>query len=103
LLVGALVVGHNVRELPRRKLPPREPNFILRWLMLAVTVCVAGVVLFGGLFVQFVISAGTGVISPHLPFWVFLVVGSLWAAGAVTGVVREFYRQLRPDGHDGKT
>jgi hypothetical protein len=99
-LVGALVIAHNIRELPRRKLPPREPNVILRWLMLAVTLVVAAFVLVMGLFVQFVMSAGAAVISPHLPFWVFLVVGSLWTAGVVTGVIREFYRQLRREGQD---
>lgn len=71
----------------------REPIAILRWLMLIVPVLMSALILLVGLFVQYIMTAALGMVSPALHWPAFLIVGGLWTLGVGIGIVREFRRQ----------
>jgi hypothetical protein len=72
----------------------RQPNVVLRWLIIVMMVPVALFVLLGGLFVQYVMTGALAVISPALPFWAFLCIAALWATVWLDGLIRALRNQL---------
>jgi hypothetical protein len=71
----------------------REPIAILRWLIIIATLLLSAFILLMGLFVQYIMTAALGIISPALHLPAFLIVGGLWTLGVGIGVVRVFRTQ----------
>jgi hypothetical protein len=75
----------------------REPNPILRWMMIGATLVVAMFVIAGGLLVQLSVLGGAMRFSPTFAILLNLIAAASWLVPIARSTIREIGRQLGQD------